>query len=186
MSEEEGAFLHLPSLLSTSPVYSLPDCPAPSVLFRAVCVVRGPDGRLRVGSSEEGPDPSKGPSWASAEASEDPGLEGGDVAKFKLLYAGTADKAMMLELEADEEGCFPKPSDRTACGQDLIPLCLIDSGVGKRAYGGHDACPGPCCFPCEDSEGAGGRERASRSEGAGVGINSRGGSTCTGQAHVPE
>ena len=42
-------------------------------------------------------DPAAGPAWASEDLTEDQ-----DQAAFKLLYAGTADKAMMLELEADE------------------------------------------------------------------------------------
>ena len=65
--------------------------------------MRGADGRLKVGSSRTKVDPAAGPSWASAAASEYALPSGGQDA-FKLLYAGTADKTMMLELEADQVG----------------------------------------------------------------------------------
>lgn len=66
--------------------------------------MRGADGRLKVGSSRPKVDPAAGPSWASAAAAPDDSLPSGRLDAFKLLYAGTADKTMMLELEADQVG----------------------------------------------------------------------------------
>ena len=87
-----------------------------------------------MGPSEEGPDPSKGPSWAKAESSDDPGSVGGEVAGFKLLYAGTADKAMMLELEADEAGCCQKASDRNKgqCVCRILSPCTSSTQVSEK------------------------------------------------------
>lgn len=74
----------------------------------AVSIIRV-DGTFQVGSAEPqqlGP----GPAWARAAAArEAAGAEGlvqRDAIRddFKLLYAGTADKVMMMELEADQVG----------------------------------------------------------------------------------
>ncbi len=85
--------------------------PFPCLAPSAVCIIRGADGRFVVGSSEAQGEPAV-PAWmsASASASADSmaeaagGREEGQQERegFRLLYAGTADKAMMIELEADQ------------------------------------------------------------------------------------
>lgn len=74
----------------------------------AVSIIRV-DGTFQVGSAEP-QQPGPGPAWARAAAArEAAGAEGlvqRDAIRddFKLLYAGTADKVMMMELEADQVG----------------------------------------------------------------------------------
>lgn len=67
------------------------------------------DGVFQVGSAEP-QQPGPGPAWARAAAARDAagadGLAHREPVRddFKLLYAGTADKVMMVELEADQVG----------------------------------------------------------------------------------
>ena len=49
-------------------------------------------------------DPASGPAWASGGTGTTSVVEGGRQEGFKLLFAGTADKVMMLELEAEQVG----------------------------------------------------------------------------------
>lgn len=70
-----------------------------------MCIVRDPNGKLTVGSSRPKIDPGSGPAWAKDDGSIKTTEADGSshqVGGFKLLYAGTADKVMMLELEADK------------------------------------------------------------------------------------
>ncbi|GAX72833.1 hypothetical protein CEUSTIGMA_g288.t1 [Chlamydomonas eustigma] len=65
----------------------------------AVCVIRGADGSFQLGTSQEdmgSPDPV----WARGSNDQVAAPPRSDT--FKLLYAGTADKVVMLELEGQE------------------------------------------------------------------------------------
>ena len=77
-------------------------------IHRAVCIIRGPDGNLVVGSARPRVDPALGPAWARSGGGDVVAMPADGSARqqqgggFKLLYAGTADKVLMLELEADQ------------------------------------------------------------------------------------
>ena len=77
----------------------------------AVLVVKGPDGRFVVSGgsgSQESQSAGRGPSWlhgVDSNSNSQTVLAGSGPdyrSKFRLLYAGTADKAVMVEMEADQ------------------------------------------------------------------------------------
>jgi polyribonucleotide nucleotidyltransferase len=72
----------------------------------AVLVIRGPDGRFVIssgGGSREGTT-GRGPSWLSSvnSTSETIAVSPDQRSSFRMLYAGTIDKTLMVEMEADQ------------------------------------------------------------------------------------